>query len=304
MPTQRYLSLVSGVQTEVVPLTTSAGASSAGEIIALNSSGQVDATMLPASSSGPSLVVPRDLIYHMCGVDGYGSSWQPFNSVKTGPLYTGATGGSSLFSTSGGLQHEAASEYHQGTTGTSLTSCASWSFGRPRIPAGHDCSSRLIVNLGTTMNIIAWVSLLDTGLSNLTNVAGSPDIGKSSGIAMVALRYYPGDAHWMLYICDGTNPSQIIDTGVPPASADANSRIPSQVFDCWLTSAGVLTVAIDGAVVAGPLIPTHTLIGASAVYPFGQNRGWQSSLLIQNTTATAVSGGWGFGYLGVGGDKA
>lgn len=47
MATQRFISLVNGIQTEIVPATSSAGSATAGQIIALNASGQLDSTMLP-----------------------------------------------------------------------------------------------------------------------------------------------------------------------------------------------------------------------------------------------------------------
>ena len=49
MPTNRYLGVSStGQPTEVVPAITSSGAASAGQIIALNAAGALDATMLPS----------------------------------------------------------------------------------------------------------------------------------------------------------------------------------------------------------------------------------------------------------------
>lgn len=48
MPTQRFITLSAGIQTEVVPNTTSAGSADSGKIIALNGAGQLDSTMLPS----------------------------------------------------------------------------------------------------------------------------------------------------------------------------------------------------------------------------------------------------------------
>jgi hypothetical protein len=48
MPTSRFITLVNGIQSEVVPATASAGAATAGQIIALNGAGQIDSTMMPA----------------------------------------------------------------------------------------------------------------------------------------------------------------------------------------------------------------------------------------------------------------
>jgi hypothetical protein len=50
MATARFITLVNGIQTEVVPATTSAGSATAGQIIALNAAGQLDSTMLPAGT--------------------------------------------------------------------------------------------------------------------------------------------------------------------------------------------------------------------------------------------------------------
>lgn len=47
MSTNRYIALNGGVQTEVVPATVG-GAGNAGQIVALNSGGTIDTTMLPA----------------------------------------------------------------------------------------------------------------------------------------------------------------------------------------------------------------------------------------------------------------
>jgi hypothetical protein len=52
MPTARFVTLISGIQTEVVPAVTSAGAGSSGQIVALNASGFVDTTMLPVYITG------------------------------------------------------------------------------------------------------------------------------------------------------------------------------------------------------------------------------------------------------------
>jgi hypothetical protein len=48
MATNRYVNTVGGLLTQVVPAVTSAGAPTAGQIIATNSAGVLDATMLPA----------------------------------------------------------------------------------------------------------------------------------------------------------------------------------------------------------------------------------------------------------------
>jgi len=50
MPTTRFITLVNGIQSEVVPATSSAGAATAGQVIALNAAGQLDSTMLPAGT--------------------------------------------------------------------------------------------------------------------------------------------------------------------------------------------------------------------------------------------------------------
>lgn len=48
MPTNRYVNSVGGLLTQVIPAVTSAGAPTAGQIIATNAAGVLDATMLPA----------------------------------------------------------------------------------------------------------------------------------------------------------------------------------------------------------------------------------------------------------------
>lgn len=48
MPTQRFLSLVSGIQTMIVPNIVSAGSSDSGKVVALNASGSIDMTMMPS----------------------------------------------------------------------------------------------------------------------------------------------------------------------------------------------------------------------------------------------------------------
>jgi hypothetical protein len=48
MPTQRFIALVNGIQSEIVPATVSAGAATAGQVVALNGAGQLDSTMMPA----------------------------------------------------------------------------------------------------------------------------------------------------------------------------------------------------------------------------------------------------------------
>ena len=60
MATQKVLVLdpTTSLASQLTPNTTSAGSADAGKIIALNSSGQVDSTMLPPSSGMPSLSVP------------------------------------------------------------------------------------------------------------------------------------------------------------------------------------------------------------------------------------------------------
>lgn len=50
MALQKFLALVAGRITQISPLQSSAGSSSAGSLVALNSSGQIDATMLGAAS--------------------------------------------------------------------------------------------------------------------------------------------------------------------------------------------------------------------------------------------------------------
>jgi len=253
------------------------------------------------------MVVPRDMIYHMCGVDGGGSTYTPVNMYKNGPSVVNASGGNNAFHYRGWSNHEAQAEVNVGTSGTTLTSSMNWCIGG-YIPAGHNCSSRISAYISTTTGIIAWVSLFDSGLAALTNVAGNPDIGYAAGVPMIALRYYPdapaNDTTWKLYICDGANPGQVIDTGVAPTVADPGGRVPAQTFDAWYTPDNVLTVAIDGVVVANAISPTHTLINAPAIYLFGQNRGLSNTLLVQNTTATPVSAGWAFGYIGVDSDKS
>jgi hypothetical protein len=47
MSVARFIALIAGKLAEVVPATSSAGATSAGQIVALNASGLVDPTMLP-----------------------------------------------------------------------------------------------------------------------------------------------------------------------------------------------------------------------------------------------------------------
>lgn len=105
MSVTKVLSLNGGIQTEVVPATTSAGSASAGQIVALNSSGQVDSSMLPSSggstSSGPSMIVPRNMYFHMVGVDAEGNGFDVFNAYKNSPQYKGAAGGSTAFTFSG-----------------------------------------------------------------------------------------------------------------------------------------------------------------------------------------------------------
>lgn len=48
----QLLSLLNGLIAGITPVSSSAGASSAGSVVVLNSSGQVDSTMLPASTGG------------------------------------------------------------------------------------------------------------------------------------------------------------------------------------------------------------------------------------------------------------
>lgn len=57
MSTQRYLAAINGQTTMVVPNTSSAGATDSGKIVALNSAGQIDATMLASTSGLPSYSV-------------------------------------------------------------------------------------------------------------------------------------------------------------------------------------------------------------------------------------------------------
>jgi hypothetical protein len=44
----KFLTLINGIMTLIAAVTSSSGSSSAGNIVALNSSGLVDSTMLPA----------------------------------------------------------------------------------------------------------------------------------------------------------------------------------------------------------------------------------------------------------------
>lgn len=62
MATTRVITLTSGIQTQVVPATTSAGAATAGQIVALNASGFVDSTMLPVYITGIIDEVPSGTI--------------------------------------------------------------------------------------------------------------------------------------------------------------------------------------------------------------------------------------------------
>lgn len=48
MSVQRFLALIAGKLSELVPATSSAGAGSAGQIVALNAAGAVDITMMPS----------------------------------------------------------------------------------------------------------------------------------------------------------------------------------------------------------------------------------------------------------------
>jgi phage protein D len=48
MSVARYIALIAGKLAEVVPATSSAGAATAGQVVALNASGLVDNTMLPS----------------------------------------------------------------------------------------------------------------------------------------------------------------------------------------------------------------------------------------------------------------
>lgn len=56
MPGNTYLDLVAGVETVQNATQTSAGASSAGQIVALNSNGQIDSSMTNAQIDGGSAV--------------------------------------------------------------------------------------------------------------------------------------------------------------------------------------------------------------------------------------------------------
>jgi hypothetical protein len=62
MSVQRFLAMVAGKLAELVPLTSSAGAASAGSIPALNASGLIDTTMLPAAIANIQIALPTTSI--------------------------------------------------------------------------------------------------------------------------------------------------------------------------------------------------------------------------------------------------
>ncbi len=68
MPTNRYLGVSStGQPTEVVPAITSSGAASAGQIIALNAAGALDATMLPSGVGATAVTAAAGNLIQYCG---------------------------------------------------------------------------------------------------------------------------------------------------------------------------------------------------------------------------------------------
>lgn len=89
MSVQRFLALISGKISEVVPLTVSAGAGSSGSLVALNGAGAVDISMMPAGIGGNTFTGPASAaisagmlvnIYSNAGV----MSIRPADSSATG----------------------------------------------------------------------------------------------------------------------------------------------------------------------------------------------------------------------------
>jgi hypothetical protein len=267
MAVTRVVTLVNGIQTEVVPATTSAGAATAGQVVALNANGLVDPTMHPTAtastlgvvvpdgttitvngsgvisavgggSSGPSMIVPRNRAWQIAVTNASNST---FNVLG---MY-------SFFPTAGNFGFNGfpdAAGYVSGSCSTGTTVNAQVGFCGTKDLIFLNASFRAIYGLTSTASVNCFAGVSSYVAPNL--VGGSDPA--SGAVSFVGFRYFSGLDGTTWHACIGNGSvSTFFDTGV------AVNTTQLQMLDMIYVS-GLPQFFIDGVRVASSISTVNT----------------------------------------------
>ncbi len=275
MATSRYLAMISGALKMVVPATASTGTASAGQIVALNPSGKIDATML-STSAVPN--VPRDRTWSMVFANASNGGFDHIG-IYSYPLSNNASQGSGTDSVG--------RQYISAVSNATIGSFVQVGYSNPsaslaRSPSFHITAA--VLNPSTTNTFICGF-MANSGNGNFSpayiSASSYADPGKQNDNPMIAFLALANATYWQCYLSDGTHAGQTVSSGVA-----IDSAIHS--FDILVNGTAV-TFGIDGASVA-TITPTNALPTAYL---------YTSSMWFAPTTATAVTGLITQMYVGV-----